>query len=308
MKVLVVCSANSGRVAPFIAEQVQSLETLGLKFDYFLIKQRGIRGYLASRKGFLEKIREFRPDIIHAHYGLSGSLANLQRKIAVVTTYHGSDINDRKAFLFSKLSIALSAYNIFVSEKSMQKARVKKNFSVIPCGVDTRRFYPQDKARCRELLALQPKKKYVLFASAFDNKVKNASLAQASVKRLKDVELLELKGYDRKEVASLMSAVDCCLMTSHTEGSPQFIKEAMACNCPVVATDVGDVKSVLGQTEGCFLTDFSVSCCVRQLEKALDFADKKGKTNGREQIVNLGLDEVLVAQRLIEVYKSIQRC
>ena len=87
-------------------------------------------------------------------------------------------------------------------------------------------------------MGLDNKKKYVLFAGAFDNTVKNAPLAQEVVSLLPGVELIELKGYSRHQVALLMQAVDCFLMTSHSEGSPQVIKEALACSCPIVSVDV----------------------------------------------------------------------
>ena len=160
MKVLVVCSENSGRIAPFIEEQVHALRQIGLQIQIFGIKGKGIRGYLKNRKLLLQHIHTFQPDIIHAHYGLSGLLANLQRKVPVLTTYHGSDINDKRIFRISKLSICLSNHNIFVSQKNINKAKVKKNFSLIPCGVDTSVFYPQDKEPCRQQMQLSKTKRY----------------------------------------------------------------------------------------------------------------------------------------------------
>ena len=96
--------------------------------------------------------------------------------------------------------------------------------------MDTSVFYPQNQEACRREMKLSKEKKYILFAGAFDNQVKNASLALNVVSTLKNTELIELKDYTRENVACLMNAVNACLMTSHSEGSPQFIKEAM-CNC-----------------------------------------------------------------------------
>ena len=150
MKILIVCSKNSGNIAPFIVEQVDSLIKAGFLMDYFTIESKCWKGYLKSRKSLLSKIKEFKPDLIHAHYGLSGLLANLQRRVPVVTTYHGSDINDRRVYPFSRLCMMVSKQNIFVSKniafKSLKRdLKNRKNYSLIPCGVDINLFVPMDK-------------------------------------------------------------------------------------------------------------------------------------------------------------------
>jgi hypothetical protein len=75
-------------------------------------------GYLRELPALRRLIRAERPDIVHAHYGLSGLLANLQRLVPVVTTYHGSDINVPHILRLSKIAMRLSAHNIFVSARS----------------------------------------------------------------------------------------------------------------------------------------------------------------------------------------------
>ncbi len=269
MKVLIVCSKNSGRIAPFITDQVEALQEAGVNCEYFTVEGKGITGYLLNLLPLWRKIKAYRPDIIHAHYGLSGVLANLQRKAPVVTTYHGSDINNAKVRRFSKIAIRLSAWNIFVSQNNIQLSGVGKRFSLIPCGVDTNVFKPMDKALCRQKFGFEPHEKLILFAGAFDNMVKNPELAIESVAKIPDARLLELKGYNRTQVAELMNAVDVCLMTSHTEGSPQFVKEAMACNCPVVSVNVGDVEELLQGVENCRIVEREVDKIAKGLNELL---------------------------------------
>ena len=321
MKVLIVCSANSGRVVPFIEEQVKALQLEGVETEYFLVKQKGVLGYLRERKNLLFKIRDFKPDLIHAHYGLSGLLANLQRRVPVVTTYHGSDINNPKVFPFSKMCMMLSAHNIFVSEKMTPKSpkgdlrkRKKSNLTpdpsplvegryvVIPCGVDINLFMPIDKFAARKLLNLKQDKKYILFAGSFTNQVKNPELAKQSVNLIENAELLELKGYTREQVALLMNAVDCVLMTSFSEGSPQFIKEAMSCNCPVVSVAVGDVADVINNVDGCYISSYETKDIADKLRMALEFGKQ---TEGRKRIVELGLDSKSIAEKIVEVYNIV---
>ena len=251
----------------------------------------------------MRKIKEYKPDLIHAYYGLSGLLTNLQRKVPVITTYHGSDINNKRAFRFSKWAIKLSAYNIFVSKKNKTKAQVVKKSAIIPCGIDTQLFHSINKAKAIQKLGLLESRKSVLFAGSFDNQAKNPNLAKNAVALLpNNVDLIELKGYSREEVAMLMNAVDACLMTSYSEGSPQFIKEAMACNCPIVSVDVGDVKEVICGVENCYLVKYDAKDIADKLNVILV---KGARTNGREKIMKMGLDSESVANRIVKIYKDI---
>ena len=302
MKILILCSKNSGRIAPFITDQVEALQKVGVVCDYFTVEGKGVKGYLRNFIPMMRKIREFQPDIIHAHYGLSGLLANLQRKVPVVTTFHGSDINNPKVLRYSKVSIILSAWNIFVSDKNIQLAGVKGKFSLIPCGVDTDIFRPIERKPVREKLDLRESDHIVLFAGAFDNPVKNPELAKEALAKVPDARLMELKGYSRTQVAELMNAADVCLMTSHSEGSPQFIKEAMACGCPIVSVDVGDVAEILEGVEGCRIADKNAMDVALKIEQVLI---ENRRTNGYEKIKNSGYEAAVVTEKIKNVYQNI---
>jgi len=305
MKILIVCSANSGQIAPFIIEQAEALMREGVEVEYFTIDAKGLWGYLKNRKRLIKRIHESSPQLIHAHYGLSGLLANLQRRIPVVTTYLGSDINYQKVFYFSRISMLLSAYNIFVSEKNRIKSGLKHNQSLIAFGVETNLFKPMDRIQSRKELGLDLNKKLVLFAGAFHNPVKNVALAQAAIALLPNVELMKLgNGYTRQQVALLMNSVDVALMTSFSEGSPQFIKEVMACNCPVVSVAVGDVPDILKGLDGCYISIYEVGDVADKLKQALEFGKP---TEGRDRIINLGLDAVTVANKIKSIYTNYVR-
>lgn len=305
MRVLVVASFNKGRFAPFVVEQSEALKNAGCEVTFFGLQGKGFRGYLKNLSVLKMKIKEEKPDVIHAHYGLSGLLANLQRRVPVVTTYHGSDINDKKVLPFSKLSMCLSSWNVFVSRKTLEIAKPKQKYSLIPCGIDLTDVQLTRRQEARRQMHLDADKKYILFAGAFDNAVKNATLAKESVALLDNqkVELLELKGYSREQVTLLMCAADAFLMTSLNEGSPQVIKEALACGCPIVSVDVGDVKERIEGVEGCFVAATrEASELAALLQKALAF---EGKTSGRDKVVNDGLDNRQVAKKLMKIYESI---
>jgi glycosyltransferase involved in cell wall biosynthesis len=144
--------------------------------------------------------------------------------------------------------------------------------------------------------------KYVLFSGAFDNPVKNASLAKDTVDLIPEAQLIELKGYSRSQVSVLMHAVDALLMTSFTEGSPQVIKEAMACVCPIVSVDVGDVKERVSEIDGCFISDPDPRELAGYLSRAISF---EKRTAGRDAIIQSGLTNDVVAQKIVDIYRTI---
>jgi teichuronic acid biosynthesis glycosyltransferase TuaC len=89
-------------------------------------------------------------------------------------------------------------------------------------------------------------------------------------------------------------------LTSLHEGSPNIIKEAMACNCPIVSTDVGDVRDVVSGTEGCYVTTYDPEDIAEKLKSALQF---NKRTAGREKIQHL--DSNIIAHKIISIYKTI---
>ena len=301
---------------PFIREQVDALRTQGCECEYYHIKGKGMMGYLRAIPGLRRKIREWKPDVVHAHYGLSCLVANFAtRRVPVVSTYHGSDINVKSVRQFSKMAIRLSAWNVFVSKRNVEIAKPKKHWSLVPCGVNLPQPWSELQKQKVEQLTLnqwvervqEPNKRHVLFAGAFDNAVKDPELAKQAMNELTNeginVELIELKGYTRDQVNALMYNCDAFLMTSKAEGSPQVIKEAMACGCPIVSVDVGDVAERTEGVDGCFVVKSREPREIADaVEKAISF---EGKTNGREKIIEFGLTNEQVAKKIIRIYEQI---
>lgn len=319
MKVLVIASDKQGRFAPFIEEQITALQACGVEIIRYGVTRKGITGYLRELPALCRLIRAERPDIIHAHFGLCGLLATLAvigLHIPVVVTYHGCDINAKKNRPFSKVAMHLSAWNIFVSHRQMlnafgteEKANKNHKWSIVPCGIDTQLF--DDEHICTEWYdSTFPSKNYVLFAGSFDNFVKGPELAKQAVDLYNTlhselpVELLELRGYTREQVVTLMHKCSALLLTSIREGSPQVVKEAMACGCPIVSVDVGDVAERLDQMEGGYvISTRDTHDIATALEQAIHF----GRTKGREKLLEDGLDNVQIAKKLIDIYTKIIR-
>ena len=306
MRILIVANYNLGRFSPFIVEQIGALRKDGIEVETYGIVGKGYSGYLRNVKGIKRKIHVFLPDLIHAHYGLSGLCANLQRQVPVITTYHGSDIHSGGWLLkLSQLAMKLSAYNIFVSTKMLEMSGYKKgNACIQSCGLDLEIMKEIPRESARKELGLDANQKIGLFSGSFDNPIKNSPLAKAAIERLQDVKLMELKGYSREEVNLLMNTCDFQLTTSFRESGPLVVKEAMACGTPVVSVDVGDVREVFGNTDGCYIAERNADDIAEKIRMALAF---KGKTKGRQRIINLGLDNELVSKRLVAIYREVLR-
>jgi glycosyltransferase involved in cell wall biosynthesis len=307
MKVLIVCSGNSENFdfklhQAFVYEQIETIkEKFNIEYDTFLIKGKGIKGYLKSVPAMRQKIKNFSPDIVHAHFGISGLAANLQRIVPVVTTYHGSDAYLPKVRLLSKIAAGLSGFNIYVSGKIHNKIRRNKLYSIIPCGINLDVFYPVEMKVARHKLNFDQEKVYVIFSSGFDNSVKNSPLAFSALELLQmDIKLIELKNKSREEVNLLLNACNLLLLTSTSEGSPQIIKEAMACNCPIVSTDVGDVREVISDTAGCYISSFRPDDVAEKIKLAIEF---NKKTNGLEKVKHF--DNNLIAKKIFDIYQMV---
>lgn len=316
MKILFVAAKkNNGCFSPFVEEQKEALLHAGVEVVDYAHTAHGIVNYIKWVPKLHKAIKEIKPDVVHAHYGLTGLLAGLAAigiEVPVVVTYHGCDINDKKLRPFSRMAMRLAAWNIFVSKRQMinaygseERAAKAKKGSIIPCGVNTNLF---DAGQIDEIWYESKfgNGEKVLFASDFGQEVKDPALAKAVIEDLKlkiaDLELVELKGYTREQVATLMYKCKALLLTSIREGSPQVVKEAMACDCPIVSVDVGDVSERIDGLDGCFVVK---SREPKELAEVLEKAIAFGRTKGREQLLADGLDNEQVAHKLIEIYKQV---
>jgi glycosyltransferase involved in cell wall biosynthesis len=182
------------------------------------------------------------------------------------------------------------------------KKFIPKSF-LIPNGVDFSNFKCFSKDEAIKKTEFNPSTKNVIFVSQDPNSfVKNLPLAKQSIDLLNDnkIKLHLISGKTFLELPYFYNAADLLLLTSLSEGSSNVIKEAMACNLPIVSTDVGDVKKIMGNTEGCYLCSYEPEDVADKIKQALNFGKR---TNGCEKIQHL--DSRVVAEKIIEIYKSI---
>lgn len=322
MKVLAVCSGNAARgISPLVKAQVDTLILQGITIDVFSIDEPGFLGYISSIPRLRKRAREYKADIIHAHYGLSGLVTFLSfTGCKVIISFMGDDLigsvgNHKNYTIFSKILVLLNKllakfYYDFsiVKSKELNKIISKvKNKEILPNGVNLKIFYPQDMNICREYLGIDKNEKVVLFASDPERPEKNFSLSQTAIylSDINNIKILPVYSEEQSELCYYYNAADVLLLTSLHEGSPNVIKEAMACCCPIVATNVGDVAEVLKDTSGCYITEFNPRSVVQNLNMAIEFRRLKGITNGREKIKEMNLDSVTVASKLAGIYNKI---
>lgn len=310
IKVLIVCSGNTPffsfeKHQAFIYDQINAISKYypNVYFDNFFIIGKGLKGYLKNRYLLQRKIESGGFDLIHAHYGLSGVLSVLQNKLPVVTTFHNGEILNLKINIISSFAAFRSSYSIFVAKHICNKLLyTPKRKNIIPCGVELDTIRLIDTNTAKKQMNLENGKN-ILFGGAFNNRRKNYTLLKKAIEtapELKSHNVIELKGYSRKEVNYLINACEVMVLPTLAEGSPQIIKEAMACNCPIVSTDVGDVREVLGDTKGCYICSYEPEDVAEKIKMALAFGKR---TNGRTKINNL--DNKLISEKIVTVYKIL---
>ncbi len=159
----------------------------------------------------------------------------------------------------------------------------------------------------RQELNLDSSKKLILFLGSKKSVRKNIKLVQDAISILNDPDIQLINPYPvaHDEIPKYLNSVNVLATCSYMEGSPNVIKEAMSCNCPIVSSDVGDVMWVMENTEGCYLSSFKAEDYALKLKEALLFSEKHGKTFGENRIKKLGLDSQSTTQRVIDVYKRV---
>lgn len=302
----------------FVRTQAESLKRAGIGIEVLALNGR-FRKWIYPKGAFQlhQRLARDSIDLVHAHYSYVGMVARTQWRVPVVVTYHGSDllgpIGERGRKVCSSALIVAAGRMLaqFVDAAIVQSTEMasklkSSNVFVIPCEVDTEVFRPTDREQARAALGLAADKKYLLFAANPQIAVKRFPLTKAVAEYLagqdSSIELLVVFKETQERLALYMSACDALVFPSYQEGSPNIVKQAMACNLPIVATDVGDIRQVIGGTEGCYVCSPRVTEFAAAISAIL--AHRK-RTDGREHVRHLGSSAV--AQRIIEVYEQVLR-
>lgn len=292
--------------ARFYRQQVETLEDMGMSCATLPVP--GSRNGAQNRSP-VDYLRFFPTvvrqalgpyDLVHANFGLTAPHALAQVRLPVVVSLWGTDLFGR----YGWVSDVCTAYadEVIVMSQDMADA-LDCDCHVIPHGVDFEKFRPRDRAAARRDVGWDLDERHVLFPYYTDRPVKNYPLAKRVTERARErldrpLTLQTVTDVPHDRMPTYMNAADCLLLTSRWEGSPNAVKEALACNLPVVSRPVGDVPerlegvspSGIGTTEA-DLVDTLVSVLK---------ADER--SNGREETEELSLTRM--GERIAEVYEE----
>ena len=254
----------------FVMQQVEQLRTLG--HDVETIDFPGHRSKLEYAKAAFvvaHQTRRKRYDVVHAHYGVTGLCTLMRNATPMVISLHGSDaLVGWIEPLISRVVCALADATIVVNKAIAQRIPG----TVIPCGVDLALFQPKPRTAARQRLGLLPACKYILFPFDPARRVKRFDIASGTIKELaaRNVELLTVSNVHYTEMPWYYSAADAMILCSDSEGSPTSVKEALACNLPVVSTDVGDVREIVRGIAGTEIVEQSPVSLAAGLRRVLN--------------------------------------
>jgi teichuronic acid biosynthesis glycosyltransferase TuaC len=298
-------SKEKEKLSPIILSQGHSLTNIGVSVNYFAITGRGFIGYFKSIFKLRRYISTLKPDLVHAHYSLSGFVAAFATSKPIVVSLMGSFPKRNWRYYLVKFFMSF-LWKVTIVKSAATALQLKSNkLHIIPNGVDLKLFTHLEKEDARKKCKLESNKKYILFAAEPQRKVKNYQLAESAVKLItsrKDVELLTVYNLPHDKIVEYMYASDVLLLTSISEGSPNVIKEALACNLPIVTTKVGDVERILETVEGAFIANTYDDI---EVSKLLEEALKVDTFKGLDRILELNLDSESVANKLSNLYAGL---
>ena len=304
----------------FVRDEADALREAGVDIDVYFVNGRANKlNYFGMPAGFFERIRRTPYDVIHVHHSFCGLIATMQKKIPVVWTFHEGEISGNTADALREQPIKHLAYSkkmkryvaqkvdaVVVVAEHLREPLGRPDALWLPAGINWKRFAPGDTREAQRQLGLSVDKRYVLFPASPSRVEKRYELAKAGFDRylsdakVTDLELIALDNVPHERVPLFMNASEAVLMTSAFEASPVTVREALACNVPVICTDVGDARVVMQGIAGCHIVEADPGRIASALNDTLN---GPRRVQSRERMHAYALDTV--AQKLIALYGQV---
>jgi teichuronic acid biosynthesis glycosyltransferase TuaC len=262
-----------------------------------------------------KRIREGGYDLIHAHYTFSGWVALLASPgKPLVVSYMGSDTygsvdrNGRTRLKSIPIILQGALLSLLIDGAIVKSANLKRfvlrkqRVEIIPNGVDFETFRTMESTEARRRLGLNPDRDYVLFAGNPKDPRKNHTLAKEAVDKCQTdppPALLTPYPIPHDQMPLWLNAATVLIQTSWLEGSPNVIKEALACNTPILATPAGDTADLLEGVQSSYICQWDAVELAQQLAVILRDGSR---SNGR--ILRPNLNDRVIAQRIVKLYQE----
>lgn len=307
--------------APFLQTSVSGLDAAGVQPDLLYLRgYRGLHCYLigAVTMALLPLARPNKYRLVHSHGGETALAARCFWGAPVLATYWGSDIlglggqgglGERLRFAvecpllrWHAMLMSATTTKTPAMERLLPRRARARNW-VIPDGVDTARFEPMDRAQARAALGWATGEPAIITVGrrSAEKRVwlaeQVAALAAGEVDGLRWHAVSEVPP---EQLPFYYNAADLLLHTAASEGSPNVIKEAMACNLPVLATPVGDIPDLLRGVQPSAVCEARPESLAREAVRLLRAGHR---SNGRERIEPLRVE--MVTAWTLECYRSL---
>jgi teichuronic acid biosynthesis glycosyltransferase TuaC len=302
----------------FVDSQVASLQHAGVTISTFDIGTSHspfiiFRKCLELRKS----VRKLNPQLVHGQYGTIVGIATIFAGRPAVLSFCGYDllpgapVSRLRMYLGLLLSnlAALRARCLICKSEELRQALwwCHSRAVVIPNGVDLDLFSPGSQDEARHALGWDLKIPIVIMNVSRDVRNKGLDVAKAAMKvvqrRMPEAKLHVISNVKHTKMPIYYRAADVLLCASKQEGSPNVVKEALACNLPVVSTPVGDVVERLAGVHPSVVVPREPQLMAEALTKILL---TRARSNGRERIAHLSLAQV--AQQVLDVYRTALAC
>ncbi len=302
----------------FVRDEVRALRQAGCDVDVLFINgAQNKLNYFRSPFMMLSALKKLHYDIIHVHHSFCGFIAGFQKRTPVVWTFHEGEIARDSRIIREDAAVKLLAYSRrfkrFVARRMdavicvadiLKRSLGRANAYTLPSGIDTDLFSPRDRGEARSILGIDKSGYCVLFPSSKTRPEKRFGLAKAAVDgvdaKFGAIKLMCLDNVEHEKVPLYINASNLMLMTSSFEASPVTIREALACNVPVISTDVGDARKMLQGIDGCAVVPPDPEKIADAVVQCLQ---NFSRVDSRDRMMIYSLTNT--AKRLLDIYDEI---
>lgn len=301
--------------------QMQSLIIQGVDVEYgHFSNRRSFRSLIKAGRRIRQICKEEHIELVHVLWGTTAALVTVCfSPKPIVISFCGSDLlgaknefghltkGGRINRVLSKIAARFATQVITKSDqmRSILPQSVQTKTTVIPNGVDLSGFYPMPVKESKEKLGWDTTKKHVLFFYTEGQVVKNPKMASQVMElvnqEIPQAEMVIATKIPHEQLLYYYNASDVMILTSFHEGSNNSLKEAIACNLPVVSVNVGDAKERLENLDTCYVTETFDPLVFK--EKVVSVLNSGARSNGVSSSMEVSIENV--AKKVIEVYRKV---